>query len=135
MKRWLVGYGAALSTLLVLDALWLGVVARPLYQQGLGPLLADPPRWGFAAAFYLLYPLGVVIFAVLPMGATVAWPRTLLLAALFGLFCYGTYDLTNLATLKGWPVRLAVLDMAWGAVLSVAVAAAAKALVDRLSPG
>lgn len=90
--------------------------------------MAPGPNWAAAATFYLLYPIGLVIFAVLPSGGD--WLRALALGALFGLFCYGTYDLTNLAILKDWPLGLTFIDLAWGAVVSAA-GALAGALVLR----
>ena len=126
MHKHLATYAATALAMLVLDALWLGLIAAPLYQQGIGHLMAPQPRLGVAALFYLLYPLGIVIFAVAARPAG-AWRPTLLAGALFGFFAYATYDLTNLATLKGWPLGLSLIDMAWGTVVSTASAAGGKA--------
>lgn len=126
MTKHLAAYVATALAMLVLDALWLGLIAAPLYQQGIGHLMAPQPRLGVAALFYLLYPLGIVIFAVAARPAG-AWRPTLLAGALFGFFAYATYDLTNLATLKGWPLGLSLIDMAWGTVVSTASAAGGKA--------
>ena len=126
MTKHLAAYVATALAMLVLDALWLGLIAAPLYQQGIGHLMAPQPRLGVAALFYLLYPLGIVIFAVAARPAG-AWRPTLLAGALFGFFAYATYDLTNLATLKGWPLGLSLIDMAWGTVVSPASAAGGKA--------
>ncbi|MBC7468942.1 MAG: DUF2177 family protein [Ramlibacter sp.] len=122
MTRYLLTYAATFVALALLDFLWLGVVAKNLYREGMGQLLAAGPNWGAAAAFYLLYPIGLVVFAVLPSGGD--WLRALTLGALFGLFCYGTYDLTNLAVLKDWPLALSFVDIAWGAAVSAAGALA-----------
>jgi uncharacterized membrane protein len=130
MTKHLAAYAATAFAMLVLDALWLGLIAAPLYQQGIGHLMAPQPRLGVAALFYLLYPLGIVIFAVAARPAG-AWRPTLLAGALFGLFTYATYDLTNLATLKGWPIWLSVIDVAWGCVVSAASAAAGRWAMDR----
>jgi uncharacterized membrane protein len=130
MTRYLAGYAAVAVTMLVLDMLWLGVVAKPLYQQGIGHLMAAQPKLPAAAFFYLLYALGLMIFVVVPNGVTSPWDQTLWKGALFGLFCYATYDLSNLATLKAWPASLALIDMAWGSVLSAACAAAGKKAVE-----
>lgn len=129
--RFLTYFATALAIGL-LDFLWLGVVARSWYQQGMAHLLAPQPRVAAAAAFYLLYPLGLVIFAVLPAAGDV--PRALVLGALFGLFAYGTYDLTNLAVLRDWPLGLSLLDIAWGASVSAAGAAAGAYALKLLSP-
>lgn len=130
MTRYLLTYGATFLTLAALDAAWLGVVARTLYRDAMGQLLAPSVNVGAAAAFYLLYPIGLVVFAVLPSGGD--WLRALVLGALFGLFCYGTYDITNLAILKDWPLGLTFVDIAWGAVVSAA-GALAGAWVLRLT--
>ncbi len=122
MARALLTYLATFLAIGVLDALWLGVVARSWYAQSLAHLLADRPRVGAAAAFYLLYPVGVVVFAVLPAGGD--WARALALGALFGLFAYGTYDITNLAVMRDWPLGLTFVDIAWGTLASAAGALA-----------
>jgi uncharacterized membrane protein len=131
MTKYLLGYLAVAATMLVLDVIWLGFVAKPLYQQGIGHLMAEQPKLAAAGLFYVLYALGLMIFVVSPGGSTMPWEKTLWMGALFGLFCYATYDLSNLATLKNWPTGLAFIDMAWGSVLSAACAGAGKAAMDR----
>ena len=116
--RYIVAWAATFVVMLAIDALWLGVVAKGLYQQGLGHLMAAEPKLGFAAVFYLLYPVGLVFFAVLPGAEAQTLARTALLGALCGLFAYGTYDLTNLSVMKGWPLGLSLIDMAWGTFAS-----------------
>lgn len=132
MTRYLAAYAALAVTMVALDLLWLGVVAKPWYQQGIGHLMMDKPHVGVAVVFYLVYAVGLVVFAVAPDGVSGDWGRTLLRGALFGFFAYATYDLTNLATLKGWPVRIAVLDIGWGTLVSAVSAAAGKAAMDRV---
>ncbi len=117
MRRALTNYAGVLLVLLVLDALWLGVLARDWYQASLGPLLRDPPGLAAAALFYLVYAAGISWFGVWPQRQGGPGP-VLRQAALFGFFAYATYDLTNLATLRGWPVGLAAADIAWGSVVS-----------------
>jgi uncharacterized membrane protein len=121
--------------LLALDALWINFVAGPLFAQAVGPLMAPSLNAWAAASFYLAYPLGVVHFAVMPQGNFTGMRRAAGAGALFGLFAYGTYDLTNLATLRDWPVHLALIDMAWGATVSAIGAMAGKAALDRLRAG
>jgi uncharacterized membrane protein len=133
MMKYVAGYATVAVTMLLLDMLWLGVVAKPLYQQGIGHLMAAQPKLIVAALFYVLYALGVMVFVVTPNGATVPWDKTLMMGALLGLFCYATYDLSNLATLKDWPTSLALIDMAWGSALTAVCAAAGRAVVDRLA--
>lgn len=128
MTRLFAAYLGTALTLLLLDLLWLGVVAKDWYRQGLGHLMAEAPHLPTAALFYALYTLALVLFAVAPPGQpTPGWGRTLATAALFGFFAYATYDLTNLATLRQWPLGLSLLDMAWGTALSAAAAAGGKA--------
>ena len=133
MRKTLLAYAATVTALLVLDAVWLGLVAQPLYQQNIGHLMAEQPRWAAAVAFYLVYPLGLMRFALLPHRSDRAMGPTLSAAALFGFFAYATYDLSNLATLRDWPVGLSLIDIAWGSVVSMASAAAGKLALDRFS--
>lgn len=130
MTKYFAAYASTALVMLVLDAIWLGLIAAPLYQQGIGHLMAPQPRLGVAALFYLLYPLGIVIFAVAARPAG-AWQPTLLAGALFGFFAYATYDLTNLATLKGWPLGLSLIDVAWGSLVSAVSAGAGRWAMDR----
>jgi len=116
-----------------LDLLWLGIIAKPIYQQGIGHLMAEQPRLGVAVAFYLMFALAIVIFAVAPNEGAAGVGRTALLGALFGLFAYATYDLTNLATLKNWPVAMSLMDMAWGSFVSAASAVSGKWMLDRFA--
>ena len=111
-------WAATLIVMLLVDGLWLGVIAKSTYQAGIGHLMASQPRLGVAALFYLLYPVGLVVFAVLPGMADGGVPRAALLGALFGLFAYGTYDLTNLSVMRDWPLKISLIDMAWGAFAS-----------------
>jgi uncharacterized membrane protein len=122
MKTYLVGYFVALVTLAILDAAWLGIVSREFYKARLGPLLLEHPRWYAAILFYLIHALGLVVFAV-PLAAS--WVSAALFGALFGFCVYAAYDLTNLATLRGWPLTVSLVDLAWGAVVTAAAAAAA----------
>lgn len=126
MNRILAGYLAAVLVMVALDALWLGVIAKTFYQHGIGHLMAEQPRLLAAVGFYVIYAAGLLVFAVLPQAQDPGWGRAALMGALFGFVAYATYDLSNLATLRGWPVGLALVDMAWGALLSAASAAAAK---------
>lgn len=117
-KACLAAYLAALLFLLVVDMVWLGLLMTDQYQQWIGPLMRAQPLLAPAAAFYLLYPVGIVVFASRPALQQNNWKQAALLGALLGLVAYGTYDLSNLATLQGWPLQLTVVDMVWGAALS-----------------
>lgn len=134
MNATFAAYAATLLVMLLLDGLWLGLIARPLYQQGIGHLMADRPNLLAAGVFYALYPVGLVVFALLPNAADPAWRATLLAAALFGLLAYATYDLSNLATLRQWPLGLSVIDIAWGTAASTLAAAAGKAALRHFGP-
>ncbi|MCF8506434.1 MAG: DUF2177 family protein [Caulobacter sp.] len=130
---WIAAYIASAVTFLALDALWLGVVAQKMYQREFGPLLLETPNMAAAAVFYALYLFGVVFFAVKPALETGSWSRALIHGALFGLIAYATYDLTNLATLKGFPFKVVIPDLAWGAFVSAAAALAGYAASSRFS--
>jgi uncharacterized membrane protein len=127
-------YVGAGAVFLVLDLLWLGVIARDFYHGQIGPLLRQPFNPAAAAVFYLLYLGGVLFFAMAPALAAQSLKTAALYGALLGLFAYGTYDLTNLATLKGWTVPLVVADMLWGALLT-ALASVAGVASARLLAG
>lgn len=111
-------YGIALVIFLILDGLWLGVVARDLYASRMGDLLADNPRWGVAVVFYVVYVVGLVYFAISTGMQAGDWKVAAMNGALFGFFCYLTYDATNVAVLKGYDPVLAIIDTVWGTVLS-----------------
>ena len=130
MTRFATAYAATFIVFCGLDFLWLGFVAKGYYQSQVGTLLLEKPNLPVAALFYILYIVGVLIFAVLPALEAGQWSRALFYGALFGFFAYATYDLTNLATLKGWSPGLALLDLAWGAVVT-GISATAGYVVTR----
>jgi uncharacterized membrane protein len=101
--------------------IWLSLVARGFYQKLLGFLMSPSPNWPAAIIFYLLFVAGLLVFVVVPGLEAGSLKTTLLRAALFGLVTYATYDLTNLATVKNWPILITVVDLAWGTTLSVIV--------------
>ena len=111
-------YFITLLVFLVMDAIWLGLIAQPFYQAQIGFLLAKKANWAAAGVFYLLYVAGLVFFVVEPALRTRATPgRAALRGAFFGLVAYATYDLTNLATVDRWPIVVTAVDMAWGTAL------------------
>lgn len=133
LRRYLTAYVSALIVFLVIDAIWLGVIAADFYQEQLAVFMTGPVNFSAAAAFYLLYIVGVVVFAIAPALETGTWRTAASRGALFGLIAYATYDLTNLATLPDWPVSVALVDIVWGAVLTGTTATLGFLITRRLS--
>ena len=105
----------------VFDLIWLGIIARNFYQSQLGHLLGEV-NWYAAGVFYLLYIAGILVFAVVPALGKQSLMYAAVFGALFGFFTYATYDLTNMATLRDWPLLITVVDIVWGSVLGALVA-------------
>lgn len=114
-------YLIAFIVFFVIDLLWLGIIAKNLYQQYLGHLLKANVNWIAAIIFYLIFIGGLVFFAIMPAVDKNLWTQALLLGALFGFITYATYDLTNLATLKDWPLMITIIDLIWGTSLGALV--------------
>lgn len=123
MKTALTAYAGSFLTLLLLDAIWLGLVARNFYRDQLGALMLPQPNLGIAALFYLFFTIAVVVLAVMPALTSASLAKALLCGAILGLAAYGTYDITNLSTLKGWPLLMSIVDMIWGTLITAATAA------------
>lgn len=117
-------YALMTVTFFAIDLVWLGIVARPFYRTHLGNMLRPEVRWGPAILFYMMFIAGILVFAVLPAVERTSMGRAVALGAFFGLVAYATYDLTSLALVEGFPDIVAVVDMAWGTVLTATVAAA-----------
>jgi uncharacterized membrane protein len=111
-------YLAALLVYLPLDALWLGFVAKDFYRAQLGPLMLDQLRWTPVILFYTLFGVGVVLFCMMPALQGGGWTTAALLGAAFGFFCYGTYDATNHATFRDFPLVVALVDVTWGTIVT-----------------
>lgn len=114
-------YVMTIPAFFAIDMVWLGTVASKFYQSQIGFLLG-PVNWVAAIGFYLVYIVGILIFAVYPGIQADSLGKTLILGALFGFFAYATYDLTNLATVKDWPLLVTFVDIAWGIILTSSVA-------------
>lgn len=126
-------WGGSFSVFLAMDSLWLGVLARDFYRTRLGSVIDMHVSIPAAAVFYVLHVAGVMIFVTVPAVQAGAGASSVLLrGALYGFFTYATYDLTNLATVRHWPLSLALVDIAWGVCLNAAVALAGFALLRRL---
>ena len=121
IKSILISYLLTFVVFLMVDMLWLGIIAKNLYQKYLGDFLADDVNWTAAIIFYFIYVIGISIFAIYPAINKDSVFNAILMGALFGFFTYATYDLTNLATLKGWPLTIVFIDILWGTTLSAIV--------------
>lgn len=115
---YLIAYVSTLIAFFALDMLWLGLIARKFYANQLGSLMADTPNWLVAVVFYAMYIVGIVFFAIRPAIEAEQVLKATLYGALFGFFCYATYDLTNLATLRDWPTKMVFVDILWGIILT-----------------
>ena len=114
-------YLATLAVFFAIDMLWLGLIARSFYRKHIGFIMAPSPNWTAAIIFYLIFVAGLIFFAVAPGLQAGSFGKTILLGALYGFITYATYDLTNLATLKDWPVFLTLVDILWGTILAILV--------------
>lgn len=122
--KWLASYLLTSLVFFAIDMVWLGVLAKNLYRKYLFGLMADQVNWTAAIVFYLLFIVGIFVFVILPAVEKNSLITALLLGAFFGIVTYATYDLTNLATLKNWPLPIVFIDIAWGAVLTSLVSMA-----------
>lgn len=130
---WIRIYLVAVVVFLGIDLIWLGIVAQRFYQSQIGFLLAPKVNWPAAITFYLLYIVGLIYFAVRPGLVNNSWQTALLTGAFFGFITYATYDLTNLATLKDWPLLVTVVDLMWGTTLGASVATLTYLIVLKLN--
>ncbi len=117
---------------MAIDLLWIGVLMKDFYRDRIGFLMAKDVRWGAAMVFYVLYIAGILYFVVLPVLESRGGIEVVLLkGALLGLLCYATYDLTNMATLEGWPLSMVVVDMIWGTILTALVSGGSFLLASK----
>ena len=122
--RFVVAYLASGLVFVALDAIWLSQVALGLYRREVGDLLLDQPNLRIAGLFYVLFVAGIVLLAVQPAVDNGGWVAALWMGAVLGLVAYGTYDLTNLSTLRGWSLAIATIDLAWGVILTATASTA-----------
>ena len=130
--QFITAYISGIIAFLLIDFIWLKYVALSFYRGQIGHLMLDKPNLGIAGLFYLVYVVGVVILAVNPALEKGQWTIALLYGGLLGLVAYGTYDITNLATLKTWPPIVSIVDMIWGTVLTASVATIAYFVTSSL---
>ncbi|MBL7872572.1 MAG: DUF2177 family protein [Cyclobacteriaceae bacterium] len=133
IKKLLLSYALTAIVFFALDMLWLGLIAKKLYAKHLGSFLSDKINWSAAISFYLLFIAGIFVFVVLPAIERESWVRATCLGGLFGLIAYATYDLTNMATLKNWPLTIVIIDMLWGFVLTATVSVSGYFIVNWLN--
>lgn len=125
-------YAIALPIFMAIDMVWLGLVAKNFYKNQVGFLMKPDINWTAAILFYLLFIVGLVLFVILPSVEKSSWMQALLLGAFFGFITYATYDLTNLATLKNWPLLVTIVDLAWGATLAALVSVITYFLAGKI---
>lgn len=122
----------ALPVFFVIDMIWLGLVAKGFYREQIGALMKSDVNWVAAVIFYLIFIAGLVVFVITPAVEKGSWTHALIFGALFGLVCYATYDLTNLALAKDWPLLVTIVDLIWGAVLAASVSTLTYFIVNKI---
>lgn len=125
-------YLIALPVFFGIDMVWLGLIAKNFYAKQIGFLMKSNINWTAAISFYLLFIVGLVLFVIAPAVEKHSWLHALMFGALFGLISYATYDLTNLATLKDWPLLVTIVDLAWGATLGAVVSVITYLIADKI---
>ena len=133
MFRYLGIYLSFLTSLIFVDMIWLLVIAKKLYRDEMGDLMVSEPKLIAGLAFYLLYSIGVCIFVIVPALSKQSFFDAVLYGALFGFFCYLTYDLTNLAVVRNFPTQLAFIDMAWGSLVTAVVSGLTYWIGNKIS--
>lgn len=124
LKTTLLSYLLTFGVFLFIDMIWLGIIAKNIYQKYLGHFLTNDVNWTAAIIFYIIFVIGISIFVIYPAVDKNDVLSAITMGALFGFFTYATYDLTNLATLKNWPIKIVIIDIIWGAFLSSSVSIA-----------
>jgi uncharacterized membrane protein len=125
-------YAIALPVFFAIDMVWLVLVAKNFYKKQIGFLMKPDINWTAAILFYLLFIVGLVLFVIAPALERGSWTHALIFGALFGMITYATYDLTNLATLKDWPLLVTLVDLAWGTILGASVSVATYLIAAKI---
>lgn len=128
-------YAIALPVFFAIDMVWLGVVAKNFYREQIGMLMKPDINWVAAIIFYLIFIAGLVVFVIAPAMEKGSWKHALLFGALFGLVCYATYDLTNLAVAKDWPLLVTIVDLVWGSVLAASISIITYFIATKIGLG
>ena len=126
-------YLLTFAVFLIIDVIWLGAIAKNMYSEKIGHLLAENPNLIAAGVFYLLFVAMILVFVVIPGYEAQSLTKVIVLGALFGMITYATYDLTNLATLRDWPLSVTIIDIIWGASLSTVTAVAGYYIANLLN--
>lgn len=129
--KFLTQFLVVLVVFFAIDIFWLGVVARNLYAKYLGFIMAPNVNWAAALLFYVIFIIGVMVFVLQPALEKQSLMHAFIIGAFFGFVTYATYDLTNLATLKDWPITITIIDLIWGTVLSSSVSAISYLIISR----
>jgi len=125
-------FAIALPVFFAIDMLWLGFIAKDFYAKQIGGLMKSDINWTAAIIFYLIFIAGIVVFVITPAVQKNSWTNAVLMGALFGFVCYATYDLTNLAVAKDWPVLVTIIDLIWGAVLAASVSVITYLIASKI---
>ena len=126
-------YALTVPVFFAVDMIWLGFVAKKFYRTHLGFVLSPDVNWPAAVSFYLIYIVGILVFAVVPALEKESLGSALLWGCLYGFFTYATYDLTNMATIKNWPLKVVMVDILWGVFLCSTVASMSFLIAKWLS--
>ena len=132
LTHWIILWIAAAVLFLAIDMVWLLWLGRSIYVTEIGEILRQPPNMAAAGAFYILYVTGLMVMVIWPAFQAQSVQQALLQGAILGLIAYGTYDLTNLAVMKGFTTKIAIIDMVWGMVLTAAVSALTVLIGTRM---
>jgi uncharacterized membrane protein len=125
-------YAIALPIFFTIDMFWLGIVSKNLYREQIGHILKSDVNWIAAIIFYLIFIAGLIIFVIEPAIEKNLWTHALLFGAFFGLVTYATYDLTNLAVAKDWPLLITIVDVTWGSVLAASVSTLTYLVANKI---
>lgn len=133
MLRYFILYLITVGIFFAIDMLWLGLIAKKMYQDKLGFILSDKPNWIAAVIFYLFYVGGIVFFAIAPAVQSGNYTTAILNGVLLGMLCYATYDLTNMATIAKWPLSVTIVDILWGGFITGACATATYFISTKIN--
>lgn len=117
----------------IIDLIWLGLIAKNLYKNQIGHLMSDQPNWIAAIVFYLIFIFGLTYFVIAPALDSGEWTKALINGLIFGFITYSTYDLTNLATLQNWPIKITIIDLVWGTSLGGSVSTISYWIITKVN--